>query len=141
MRDTKQFIEINRHLMTTREMADELGVTVPVVNGILVKNKWRARSEADRAREFILKNTDKSQEWIAYKLGYTIENIKSLCKGLGIKLKTEEQIKTEQHDELLKETTVKKVNRVKEAYTQSGSPFGLADKLRGVVTTEKKEKL
>lgn len=157
MTNLKSYIEINRWYMTTKEMAEELGVPVIKVSGILSYNKWTAISEADRLRELIAGRPDWTIEEFIESTGRSVQDIYSYAKELGIKIRTRlkaEDAENQQASKFLDakpgktsfsdwqkkwlagevETYKEPVNRVKEAYTQSGSPYGIADGLRKIKT-------
>lgn len=148
MTDLKQYIAINRWYMTTKEMAQELGVPVIKVSGILSYNKWTAISEADRVREYIRDNPGTPVEDIAKKFNRTIYQVNALAAEVGIKLKRRpvepepenkcpvprEKLMDWARQEGYGVVMPPRQDRLKEAYTQSGSPYGFADELRKIKT-------
>lgn len=92
MTDLKQYVDINRHFMTTAEMAQEAGVDRQSISNILSRNKWTAISEPERLREYIQANKDRSIEHIAEKFGRTIQQVKTAANELGITLKTQAEL-------------------------------------------------
>lgn len=155
MRDIKQFIAINRWLMTSREMSEDLGVPMHIVNNTLSKNKWKAVNDSDRIREYLSANPGVDYKEVAAKFDKTLQLVYKIAKELkeeGFvapeKITNPERVSdpgplSEQRKEWLEWAADEgygviskpREDRLKEAYTQSGSPYGFADELRKIKTS------
>lgn len=155
MRDLKQYIAINRWFMTTKEMAEELGVPMYIVNNTLSKNKWKAVNDSERIREYLSANPGADYKEVATMFGKTLQLVYKIAKELKeegfvapqkIASPEPEPVDpgplSEQRKEWLEwaadegygVTPKPREDRLKEAYTQSGSPYGFADELRKIKT-------
>lgn len=54
----RSFIEVNHHLMTIQEMADELGMPYQNVHSFCNYYGWQAVSEKERSREPLVEKTE-----------------------------------------------------------------------------------
>lgn len=159
MTNLTTYIEINHHLMTVKEMSEESGAKDDRIRKICKRNSWTPISEADRIRDLITASQGGIIEDISEKAGCTPANVYKLAKEMGIELVTRKHaeavselpaIKAGQKYSLMHHAFndsdpegVKEdlsillgpdhpVKRVKEAYNQSGSPFGLADTVKDI---------
>lgn len=152
MRDLKQYIAINRWFMTTKEMAEELGVPMYIVNNTLSKNKWKAVNDSERIREYLSANPGADYKEVAAMFGKTLQLVYKIAKelkeeGFVAPQKITEPVDRgplcEQGKEWLEWSSDEgygvipkpREDRLKEAYTQSGSPYGFADELRKIKTS------
>ncbi len=87
----KEFILINRHLMTVQEMADELGIPHQNVQSFLTHRKLTALKITDRHKDFILNNKDMTIEEVAEVLNMGYDNVRKLNIQLGEPLMTNKQ--------------------------------------------------
>lgn len=152
MRDLKQYIAINRWFMTSKEMAEELGIPITHVQNMMAKNKWKAVNDSDRIREYLIANPDADFKEVATMFGKTLQLVYVVAKklkeeGFVAPQKITEPVDpgplSEQRKEWLEWAEEEgygvipkpREDRLKEAYTQSGSPYGFADELRKIKTS------
>lgn len=159
MTSLTDYICINHHLMTVMEMEQETGAKADTIRGIMKRNGWELFSPVDRVREYIVAHPGSVVEDIAEKFDAGVAYVSRLAKEAGVELTTRFQVEgkkekpekkepvryslmhrafNDSDPEGLKEDLEiilgpeKPVKRVKEAYNQSGSPFGLADKVKDI---------
>lgn len=152
MTSLTDYIEINHHLMTVKEMVEETGMSNAGIRAVLNKKGWTAISVSDRTRDYIKAHPGAILEDIADRFGCTLQNIYKLARELGVDLVTRKQAENRQQPVkpkyslmhrafndsdregvkedlaiLLRET--EKPKRFKDTYNQSGSPYGIADEV------------
>lgn len=157
----KEFVLINHHLMTSKELAEELDQSVNNIGIICRKLGVKPVTELERKQDYIKVNSHLTAEEIGNHLGSSPYYVKDVAKQMGIELKTEEDKRLEEKKESLKDIKQdapislwpgealeyvnevtgykppgqKKIKRIREAYTQTGSQ--IIDELRGITTTER----
>lgn len=153
MTNLTTYIEINHHFMTVKEMEQETGATNDNIRKILKKWGWKAISEVDKIREYITAHPEGIIEDICERFECGSANVYKLAKDLGIEtLVTRKQAAAERgikyslmhrafndaDPQGVKEDLEiilgpeKPLKRIKDSYNQSGSPFGLADKVKDI---------
>lgn len=160
--EINQYLLINHWYMTITEMSVELNIPYSSISNKCKELEISAITIRERMEEFIKAHQDWTVEDTAEYFHVQPCNIYPYMKGLGISLKTrgqnerkEKELKKEKdkHDispinkwskEHLdyinaltgyKKPGDKKIKRISEPYTQSGSQF--TDELRGIKTTER----
>lgn len=157
----KEFVRINHHLMTIKEMAEEAGRTVNTIGKICKDLGVVAISETDRKKDTIRANQDLTAEQIAALINTLPHYVKTLSEQMGIFIHTEESKRLEEKKKLeqqaaeppillwstealeyINEVTgytppqkKKEIKRAPGVYNQTGSQF--TDELRGIKTTER----
>lgn len=155
MTNLTDYIEINHHLMTVKEMSEETGRAPDTIRGIMRQNGWEVYSPVDRTREYIQAHPGAILEDIAEHLDIQVNYTRTIAKEMGIELTTRFQVEGKKEKPEKKQETryslmhrafndtepvsperkrkvLQKAKHVKEAYNQSGSPFGLADKVKDI---------
>lgn len=155
MTNLTTYIEINHHLMTVKEMSEETGRVEDNIRHIMRKNGWEPLGTLDRVKDYIKAHSGAILEEIAEHLNIQVNYTRTIAKEMGIELTTRFQAEgknekpekkrdtkyslmhrafndTEPMSPERKQRALQKVKHVKEAYNQSGSPFGLADKVKDI---------
>lgn len=88
MTDLQQYVDINRHFMTSAEMAGEAGVDRQQVTRLLAKNGWTAISPSDRIRDYLKAHPTSILEDVAERFNRVPSQVFALAKELGITLPT-----------------------------------------------------
>lgn len=148
MTDLLTYLSINHHFMTTAEMAEELGIPEATLRYHIKKSGLEPISPADRIREYIQANPGAILEDVAKMFDCTVENVRTHQADVGIKLRTRHQVEVSESEvNGLPNLSAEACNwingndgealrrkRISEPYNQSGSPYGLADKLKNIKT-------
>lgn len=154
MTNLTDYICINHHLMTVKEMCEETGAQDYEVRKICAKNNWTPLAPVDRLKDYIKAHPGAIIEDIAEKFDTDAPYVRQRAREVGIELITRFQArkiadppkpkkKTEIRYSLMhrafngtepipaekKEKITKKNKRIKDRYNQSGSPYGLADQV------------
>lgn len=150
--EKQKFIVANYQKMTIKQMAAELNYADCMVSRCLRKLGLKALAGPEILKNLILANTDKTAQEIADMRGCSPNYVTSMAKEMGVVLKAIEkpavqneakesiELTPEQQEKLgrmanmLGYGEIKKHERIKEHYTQTSSPFGFADTLRGIKT-------
>lgn len=157
MTDIRRYIIDNASHKTTKEMAVDLKLKVHAVWSQCQQLGIKPITNRQRIADYIKANPSATLEAVAKKFGYTVANIRLIAADVRVSLKTHKQAlslseKKEVKIAKMQEREVKpfsrRVNeylnetfgavsfeprkRIKDVYNQSGSPFGLADQLRGL---------
>lgn len=158
----KEFVRINHHLMTVKEMAEEVGRTSNTIGLICKDLGVVAISELDRKKEAIIANQHLTCEEIAQLINSDHWYIRKLANEMNIFIHTEESKRLEEkakQEQIIAITPIEKwpeehlqyvneltgytpphkrkvpIKRVNEPYTQTGTQF--TDELRGIKTTDR----
>ncbi len=155
----KAFIEVNHHLMTIKEMAEETGYTHAQVWKMCKDLNLKPISDSDRKKEFIQSHAHLSAKEIAYLLKCHVTYVHDLAVQMGVELKSiwgaaniesdrfidniNEQDKEDLYritgHEMFKKNKIPKRKHHSAIYNQTGSK--LLDEVRGITTTERNDKL
>lgn len=151
MTNLTDYICINHHLMTVMEMEQETGAKADTIRHIMKKNGWEPLGTLDRVRDYIKAHPGLILEDIADHLGIQVNYTRTIAKEMGIELTTRFQMRGKENEPgkvtgyslmhrafndtepIPKEKAnriMKKTKRVQEAYSQGGSPYGIADEVR-----------
>lgn len=158
MTNLTDYIEINHHLMTVKEMCEETGAKDHEIRGICKKNGWIPLAPVDRLKDYIKGHPGAIIEDIAEKFDTDAPYVRQRAREAGVELITRFQARKiaeppkksqpvqyslmhrafngaepedikEALDIISGDRPKPKVKRVKDKYNQSGSPYGLADKV------------
>lgn len=155
MTNLTDYICINHHLMTVKEMCEESGAKDYEVRKICAKNNWTPLSPVDRLRDYIKAHPGSIIEDIAEKFDTDAPYVRQRAREVGVELITRFQARKiaeppkkaqsikyslmhrafndiEPISPERKQKIMQKNKRIKEAYNQSGSPFGLADQIKNL---------
>lgn len=140
MRSTQDIIEfakVNQYFMTQAEMAAELGISLSLLRKICGDTLI---PQAQWCKDYIKANPGKTVQQYARLLDITEASVKAYCEDIGVEVLTEKQqgrweemtdeeidIALDQHRMELGFYRRVKRDRFKDKYTQSGSPYGIAD--------------
>ena len=140
------FVEVNHHLMTLSEMAEETGNNIPLIKRICDNNGWQPMTIPERMKEFIESNKHLSLEEQAEKVGLGITGLKHHYKALGIPLpekkKQPQDIIIEPQEDKRKVKIKFKENIDRRSFTyynQSGTDF--LDSFNGIKITDRNDRL
>jgi hypothetical protein len=147
--EKRQYIKDHHDKMTVKQMAAEIKCHDSLIRPILKDLGLVALSDLDILKNVIRENSGKTAQEIAALIYRTVNYVTSVAKQLGVTLKSPDKVaKTEESNELTDEQK-ENLNRMadylgyggarprehfKESYTQTSSPYGFADNLRGIKT-------
>lgn len=120
-----QYLTNNHKKFTAREMAEELSLPLSKIQKTLSNMGLKALSPAERIKIFITDNPQAYVEDIAVLCEVSPNRIWILAKEAGIALKHRPKEKQEKYGAIA-------MKRFSDGYTQTGSPFGLADEVKGL---------
>lgn len=154
MTSLTDYICINHHLMTVKEMAEETGATENWIRKLCSKNSWAPLAPVDRLKDYIKAHPGAIAEDIAERFDTTVNYVRELASREHVELTTRFQAEGKKEKPKKKVTVnyslmhrafhdtepvsaerrakiMQKYKHVKEPYNQSGSPYGIADKFWG----------
>jgi PP-loop superfamily ATP-utilizing enzyme len=121
-----EFIQINHHFTTIKEMAEELAVKDYQVVAICKKLNITPIRPSDRLKEYIADHKDKTAEEVAELFDVTITNVRLIERQLGLKLADK------------KKQTVTASRKSFTKQERDGLVRALADVVSGMTPEEKK---
>lgn len=87
MKDLNKYIEINHHLMTVKELAEEAAVSEWKIRQIMDANGWKPMIEGDRNKEYMRSHTHLYVEDFMVKFNINRPSVLRLARELGLHIK------------------------------------------------------
>lgn len=128
-------VETHKDYMTMKDMSEEFGISYRQIYDYCVAKEIKLLTYAEINTNYIRHMAaHKTKEQMATIIGVTVGYIHELAKREGITLMATPRRYMDEDtgimiNALLSIEEPKKVERIKETYTQTGSPYGIADEI------------